>query len=117
MSVELRILLIVGVFVYMTGIIFLLSRKRLNLKYSLLWMFSALVLLLLAIFPQIATTVAHLIGIQAPVNAVFLFFLFCILLLLISLSSIVSKQSNEIKRLIQHLAILEKELKEHTDKK
>ena len=116
MSIELRITLILGVLAYLTGIIFLLSRKRINLKYSLLWMFSALILLLLAVFPQIVTLISNLIGIQSPVNAVFLFFIFCIILLLISLTSIVSKQSNEIKRLIQQLAILEKEIKEKIDK-
>lgn len=117
MNIELRIFLIIGVIAYMSGIIFLISRKRLSLKYSLLWMFSALILFVLAVFPQIAVWVSHLVGIQTPVNAVFLFFLFCIIILLISLSSIVTKQSNDIKRLIQHLAILEKELNEYKNNK
>lgn len=117
MSTALRIFLIVGVIAYMAGIIFLLSHKRMNLKYSLLWMFSAVVLLMLSIFPGIVNMISKLIGIQSPVNTVFLFFIFCMLLLLISLSSIVSKQSNEIKRLIQHLSILEKDFNDHINKK
>ena len=112
MSLVLRIALIVGVVVYMAFVLVLLRKKRLNLKYSLLWMFTAVVLLLCAIFPQIVTFVAFVLGIQSQVNAIFLIVVFFMLLLLISLTSIVSKQKGEIRTLVQQVAIIEKRLRD-----
>lgn len=110
MSMQLRLALILGILVYILVIAVLLSKKRLNLKYSLLWLFSAVILLLLALFPKIVFFISSIIGIAAPTNTVLLFIIFCMLLILISLTSIVSKQSRNIKRLIQQVAILEKQI-------
>ena len=112
MSFILRIALIAGVIIYMAFILVLLRKKKLNLKYSLLWMLSAVFLLLCAIFPQIVTFVGHVLGIQSQVNAIFLIVVFFMLLLLISLTSIVSKQKSEIKTLVQQVAIIEKRLRD-----
>ena len=110
MSLELRFWLIIGTFIYMGIIYFFLKRKKMTLKYSLLWLFSAVFLLLLAAFPQIAVLFAHLIGVSTASNAVYLLLLFYILLLLISLTAIVSKQHRQIKSLVQQLALLEKKV-------
>lgn len=112
MSMALRISLLLGILVYLILIFVLLRKKSLNLKYSLLWIFMAIVLFVMVIFPKIVTFIAHLIGIVSPINAIFLAFIFFILLLLISLTSIVSKQQRKIKTLIQNVAILEKKLED-----
>lgn len=112
MSIALRISLLLGILVYLVLIFVLLRKKSLNLKYSLLWIFMAAVLLIMVIFPQIVTLIAHVIGIVSPMNAIFLAFIFFILLLLISLTSIVSKQQRKIKTLIQNVAILEKKIED-----
>ncbi len=112
MSIALRVSLVLGILVYLIMIVVLLRKKSLNLKYSLLWLFMAAVLLILVLFPQLVSFIAHLIGIVSPINAIFLAFIFFILLLLISLTSIVSKQQRKIKTLIQHLAILQKQVED-----
>lgn len=112
MSFILRIALIAGVIIYMAFILVLLRKKKLNLKYSLLWLLSAVFLLLCAIFPQIVTFVGAVLGIQSQVNAIFLIVVFFMLLLLISLTSIVSKQKSEIRTLVQQVAIIEKRLRD-----
>lgn len=112
MSIALRCLLVLGVLAYMTYIFISLKKKRFDFKYSLMWMFSAVVMLIFAIFPQLGEIVSHLLGIQSPVNAIFLIFLVCILVMLISITSIVSKQHRQIKTLIQNLALLEKKLED-----
>lgn len=116
MSDILRACLVLGVVIYMTFIVILLRKRKLNLKYSLLWMLSAVVLLLLAVFPQIAVFVSKLLGIQYAVNSIYLIIVFFMLLLLISLSSIVSRQHREIKTLIQHVAIIEKRIRDLEEK-
>lgn len=110
MSIDLRITLLVGVLIYVAIIFYFLKTNKISLKYSLLWFFSAVVLLVMDIFPNAVFSAAHFIGIENPVNAVFLIFIFIMLVILISLTSIVSKQHNQIKTLIQSLAILKKEV-------
>ena len=112
MALGLRISLLVAIAIYMGLIIFLLRKKSLNLKYSLLWMFMAVVLLVMVAFPDLVAFFANLIGVASYINAIFMAFIFFILLLIVSLSSIVSKQSREIKTLIQNLALLKKEIEE-----
>ncbi|MEE0808933.1 MAG: DUF2304 domain-containing protein [Acutalibacteraceae bacterium] len=110
MSMALRISLLLGILVYLVLIFVLLRKKSLNLKYSLLWIFMAVALLIMVAFPQLVSFIAHIIGIVTPINAIFLAFIFFILLLLISLTSIVSKQQNKIKTLIQNVAMLQKQI-------
>lgn len=112
MDLTLRLWLLAGVIVYFGVILVALRKKSLTLKYSLLWMFSALLLLIIVIFPHIINGVTKLLGIASPVNAVFTIVLFLVLMILISLSVIVSKQHAQIKKLIQSVALLEKRLRD-----
>lgn len=110
MSLILRISLLLGIVLYIIVILTFLKKKKINLRYSLLWFLSALVLLIMDIFPGVVSGVARLLGIEVSVNAVFLIFIFLMMLLLISLTSIVSTQHEQIKTLIQEIAILKSEL-------
>ncbi len=112
MDLTLRLWLLAGVIVYFAVILVALRKKSLTLKYSLLWMFSAFLLLITVIFPQVIDGVTKLLGIASPVNAVFTIILFLVLMILISLSVIVSKQHAQIKKLIQSVALLEKRLRD-----
>ena len=112
MGITLRISLLVAILVYLVLIIVMLRKKSLNLKYSLLWMFMAVVLLLMVAFPKAIEFLAEVIGVASYINAIFMAFIFFILLLVVSLTSIVSKQHREIKTLIQNLAILQKQVDE-----
>ncbi|MBQ8202760.1 MAG: DUF2304 domain-containing protein [Clostridia bacterium] len=112
MSIVLRISLLIGILIYVIFIFSLLRKKNFTLKYSLLWFFSALVLFVFVIFPDVAIWISKILGIESVVNAVFLMFLFVMLLILVSLTSIVSKQHNSIKVLIQELAMAKKEIEE-----
>ena len=116
MGIALRISLLIAISVYLILIMVLLRKKSLNLKYSLLWIFMAIVLLLMVAFPKAIDCLAELIGVASYINAIFMAFIFFILLLVVSLSSIVSKQHREIKTLIQNVALLQKELNELKDK-
>lgn len=106
MNIALRISLLFGIIIYVAVIFSFLRKQKISLKYSLLWFFSAVVLLVMDLFPNQVSKIAHFIGIEYSVNAVFLVFIFIMLLILISLTAIVSKQHNQIKVLTQKLAIL-----------
>lgn len=88
-------------------ILYLLLKGVLREKYSLLWLLSVATLLFFTIFPQATKVVAEWFGIQIPSN--FLFILEIIYLLLISLylSYSISKLSNQYRKVVQRLAIIE----------
>ncbi len=110
MAGVLRIVLFVGIIFYLIFITSLVKKRSLDLRYSLLWYLTAIVLLVLDIFPQIVTWASRLLGIQTESNFIYLVIMFFMLLLLITVTSIVSKQKAEIRTLIQKLSILEKEI-------
>lgn len=112
MNLKLRFTLIIGVIVYFILLINLLKNNRLNLKYTLLWMFMGIVLFMLAIFPDVILFVTEIAGIIEPTNGLFAILIFCILIILVSITAIVSKLNNKNRALIQAVAMLEKRLRD-----
>lgn len=112
MSIKLTVTLIAGVLFFLIVIIALIKREQLNLKYTLLWLFTGIGMLLVAVVPKIATFVAKMMGVETPSNAVFIMGGLFMLLILLSLTSIVSTQMLRIRRLTQTQAILEKRVRE-----
>lgn len=106
-----RVILVVGLIIYFFIVFRLLKKKLLTLKYSLLWLLMGIVMSILVLFPQLLEVVSKNFGIVDTMNALFTFAIGFILMLLIALTSIVSKQSDRIKSLIQDNALLEKRLR------
>lgn len=116
MSERLQIVMIVIEVFYFAIILGLLKKKKLMLSYSLLWILSGIVLLVLTIFPELLKKCFKLIGVESPMNGLLSLCIFCIMIILISLTSIVSKQAQTIRGLTQSNAILEKRVRELEDK-
>lgn len=93
--------------------------QKLQINDSLFWFFFAVLLLLLALFPQITFFFANVLQIESPVNLLFLF-MFAILIYRSFRQSIrISQLDNKIKELTQNLTIYEKknnDAKDETDK-
>lgn len=111
-SFKLQIAMIIAIIVYFIILVYLLKRNSINLKYTFLWIFSGILMLILAICPYILDYFASLIGIYEPVNALFAVLFFCVIIILMSLTAIVSKQNDKIKRVVQVIALLEKRLRD-----
>jgi hypothetical protein len=89
----------------------LVRRKRFLERYALLWLFSGVVLLALAIWKDFLSTLSDAIGIAYPPNALFLIAFGFVLVLLLHFSVAVSKLSDQTKVLAQRLALLEEKQK------
>lgn len=111
MLLQLRVSLGIGIAIYYFILFYFLRKKTLSLKYTLLWIFFGIVLLLIIIFPKILNII-FLFGIQSPVNGIFSFILFAVLTILMSLTAIASRLSEKIKILIQYNAELELRVRE-----
>lgn len=115
-SGKLQLVILAAVLIYFIVLLYLLRNKSLSLKYTLLWLFSGALLLIIALFPELLGYFTALVGIQTPTNALFAVVIFCIILILISLTAIVSKQTERIKKLTQALALLEHKVREMEEK-
>lgn len=89
----------------------LVRQRRLMEKYSLLWLFAALVLLLLSIFTGILGWFSQLIGIATPSNALFGVAIGFATLMLLHFSVTISRVTDQNKVLAQKLAATEHRLR------
>ena len=116
MSLALQIVLLVLVFIFLLAIIHLLRKGKLSLKYSLIWIFSSIILLIMIIFPQLSIQVSKWIGVEVPSNFIFMLEGIFVLVILISLTLIVSNQTSRLTRLTQAVAILERRIRDLEEK-
>jgi len=108
----LQVLVIVGALLFILLIVALLRKGAFSLKYSLLWLLTAFLLLVIGVFPQILVAVAHLLGFELASNAIFTILLGFIILILLQQTSVISRQNEKIKTLTQCIALLEKRVRE-----
>ena len=113
-------LMIAIVFDFIMMCIFL-KNKALSLKYKLLWILAGIVMSLLVIVPDILVYLNHLVGIQSGtqsnMNGLFIWAIVFIVCILLSLTSIVSRQNNKIRQLVQTISRLEKRVRELEEEK
>lgn len=112
MTFKLQMVLIIGIIVYFFLIFSLLKNGRLLLKYSLLWILTGVVMLVLAIYPSIMEKIVKFMGIYDAVNGLFTLVIFFVIVILMSVTSIVSKLRSQNKNLVQQVALLEKRVRD-----
>lgn len=113
---KLRISLILVLVIYFVLILLLLKKREISLKYTLLWLFAGLCMGILVIWPESLTIIISIIGIQGSMNGLFILAIAFVIAILMSITSIVSKQSEKIRSLTQTIAILEKKIREQEEK-
>lgn len=107
MSIVLRVFVVLFCVVLFLYVLRLVAREKLLLKYSLLWLALAIILLVFALFPGALFVLAYALGFEAPANFIFFIGLFCLMAITLSLTVIVSKQTLKIKNLTQRIALIE----------
>jgi hypothetical protein len=110
MSIVLRILLVAFSIAFLTGVFYLVAQRRLQLKYSLLWMAVSILLILCALFPGLVAAIGHAMGFELASNFVLAVGLICLMGISLSLTVIVSWQSRDIHFLIQRVSLIEQKI-------
>ena len=90
---NLRITLIIAVCCYFILILVFLKRKALELKYTLLWLLAGVVMGAFVIFPRLLFYLTKMLGIESPMNGLYVLCIGFIIIILMALTSIVSRQS------------------------
>lgn len=112
MSVVLQVFFIVSVLFFLAITVHYLSKHKLNLKYSLTWLGACVIMLILAVFPNLVEKIGALVGIATVTSTVFVFAGMFMLVIIFTLTMIVSHMNSRIYRLTQIQAILEKRVRE-----
>ena len=97
----------------LAGLGFLVNRiikYKLELKYSLLWLFLSLLTLILAVIPGLSFHLADWIGIKTPVNVLFLCGILISLMIVFSLTVALSRHRVRIRHLSQELGLYKLDL-------
>jgi hypothetical protein len=91
----------------------LVRRRRLQERYSLLWLLTGGVLLVLAAWPSALSWIARRMGIAVPANALFVLAGAFVMVVLLHYSTVLSRLSEQNVRLAQRAALLEERLAQH----
>jgi len=109
---RIQLVAIVGAAALLLFVLEMVRRRRLLERYALLWLFSAVVLLGLAVWRDGLERLANAVGIAYPPNALFFVAFAFVLLLLLHFSAAVSRLADQTKVLAQRLALLEERLEQ-----
>ena len=111
-SVRFRVVLAIAVLIYYIILVRLIRKRRIILKYAILWMLLGGAFLLLVIFPGLLLEFANLVGIYGDVNFLFMVLIGLLIIVTMSLTMIVSHLNESNKKLAQQIALLGTELEE-----
>ena len=109
---DLQVLLILGAIALFGVIVYLIKLKKIEVKYSIIWLAFSATMIIFAVFPYLVLVLGDISGVANPVNFIFMTLFAYSLLIMLSLSAVISGFSTKIKRLAQTNALLEKRVRE-----
>lgn len=113
---RLTVVLIIAIVIYFIIILSLLKHRMLNMKYTLLWLLTGVVMLILVINPMLMFYLIQILGITSAMNGLYIMLIGFLIMLVLSLTSIASRQAGRITKLIQNQGLLEKRIRELEEK-
>ena len=110
MTVKLQIIVGICLFLALAMIVYMIKKRSLDLKYALSWLLALVFVLVLDLFPVLLTKLSAALGVWAPVNMIF-FLGFCFSLLIIfTLTVMLSRMAERVRKLAQAVAMNEEKL-------
>ena len=117
MTMMLRVVLILVSAATMIMMIQKIRKAKLQIEDSIFWVLVSFMFVLFSLFPPVADFLAHLLGIYATVNYLFLLMIFLLLMRVFSMTIRMSQQETKLKELAQKLALYELEQRERGTRK
>lgn len=105
-TTNLRIVAVIGSFALLVFVVELVRRRRLKEEYSVLWVVTAVALLLLAAWEGLLSSLTHLIGAISEASTLYFFGLIFVVFLLLHFSMRVSSLERRVIVLLQEVALL-----------
>lgn len=105
MSLQLRILLIVGSVATLIYFLMKIRKSKLRIEDGVFWIIFSFAMILLSLLPDVVSYAAELLGVISPVNFLFLAIIFVLLMRIFSLTLKVSQLSSKLENFVQIYAI------------
>ena len=105
MSVAVRVLLIVGALLTMAFMLRKIRRSKIQIEYSIFWILFSIGVVVLSVVPQIAFWAVQLLGMQSPINVVYLVMIFVLFIKLFSMTTKLSQMESKLNTLAQRQAL------------
>jgi len=111
-----QVLAIIMAVVLLVAVILLLLSYVLPEKYAVLWLVASVAGIVLSAWPALLDTISDFFGIEQPINLLFVGAFFVILLLLMQISLELARTRDELRKVVQRLALdIEKSSKDSDD--
>lgn len=107
---RIQIFAVLGSIGMLLFILRLIKRRRLKEEYALLWIIVFVVFTFISFFTPVLNWLAGLVGILYPPSALLLFLIVGIVMILIHYSVVISRLSEQNKKLVQEIALLKHRL-------
>jgi hypothetical protein len=91
------------------GILELVRRRKLKEEYSWLWILTGMGMVALSVWFQLVDVLTQLTGANSHVTTLFIFGLMFLLLISVHFSTVLSRVTQQVRRLTQEMAILSAE--------
>ena len=111
MSINLQIVSCLFLLTIVSIIIYILRKGKITIKYALIWLTAAFILLLFLIFPNLFILLTNILGFSIGSNMIFAGLIAMLMFINIVLTVIVSGQNNKIRLLIQEVSLLKEKIK------
>lgn len=110
-----RLIITVIIFAVILGIsvLYLLLKNRITVKYALIWLFSTIIIIVVAVIPNLMEKLAKLLGFELLSNMVLCLFIAILMFLTLILTVIIGGQKKKTTLLIQELSLLKSEVKKN----
>ena len=108
MTLVFRVILIVVSLFTTYYILKRIRQSKLQIEYAIFWILFSGVLIVFSLFPWLVSMFTRMIGMQLPVNFIFLLFIFVLMVRLFFMTIELSTLENKVKDLTQELALEEK---------
>lgn len=112
MSLYLRILLIVMSLLAAVYAVRQIRKSQMKIENAIYWFMFILIIIVLSVFPEPAMILARILGIESPVNLIYLAMIFLLLVKVFSLSVKISQMEYKIGILAQEAGIMKKKYEE-----
>lgn len=111
MSIELVLSSIIFLTFVICIVLYLVRKRKISIKYSLVWIFPCLVLMLFTLVPGVMVLVTKITGFQTASNMIITALVCLLILINLVLTTIVTNQKEKIRLLIQEVSIIKEQIK------
>ncbi|WP_314705282.1 DUF2304 domain-containing protein [Rothia mucilaginosa] len=80
--------------------------QKMKEKYAALWLIVGIIMIVLALFPKLLDTLSRLVGIETPVNLLFLLAIIMLMGISLHLTLAISKITDDMRTLAEEVAIM-----------